>query len=197
MRVLQLLLAVALHLQTSAAIEVAVSSDSGPVPGAQVVVSGNAIETGLDGRVTIPVPPGREISRTPSSQSSRCAGRLGGRRGSAASRSSGRRSMRDQPQFSYVFNVPGLFVQDDIELKPWLTLSASGRLDVQSEFGTLFSPRVSALLRHAGWTTRASVGTGFFAPTALTEETQAAGLARLTVEPIVRHLIYAESKPST
>jgi iron complex outermembrane receptor protein len=88
---------------------------------------------------------------------------------------------RDQPQFSYVFSVPGLFVQDDIELKRWLTVSASGRLDVQNEFGTFFSPRVSALLRHAEWTTRASVGTGFFAPTALTEETQAAGLARLTV----------------
>jgi iron complex outermembrane receptor protein len=88
---------------------------------------------------------------------------------------------RDQPQFAYVFNVPGLFVQDDIELEPWLTLSASGRLDVHSEFGTFISPRLSALLRHDKWTTRASVGTGFFAPTALTEETEAAGLARLTV----------------
>ena len=88
----------------------------------------------------------------------------------------------DQPQFGYVFNVPGVFVQDDIELKRWLTLSASGRLDVHSEFGTFFSPRVSALVRRGDWTARASAGTGFFAPTALTEETQAAGLARLTID---------------
>jgi outer membrane receptor for ferrienterochelin and colicins len=89
---------------------------------------------------------------------------------------------RDEPQFAYAFNVPGLFLQDDIDVKPWLNLSASGRLDVHNEFGTFFSPRVSALLRHAPWTTRASVGTGFFAPTAMTEETQAAGLARLTID---------------
>ena len=89
---------------------------------------------------------------------------------------------RDQPRFAYAFNVPGLFAQDDIELKPWLTLSASGRLDVHSEYGTFFSPRVSALLRQGDWTARASAGSGFFAPTALTEETQAAGLARLTID---------------
>jgi outer membrane receptor for ferrienterochelin and colicins len=36
-------------------------------------------------------------------------------------------------------------------------------------------------LRWAGWTSRLSAGQGFFAPTALTEETEAAGLARLTI----------------
>ncbi len=89
---------------------------------------------------------------------------------------------RNQPQFAYAFNVPGVLVQDDIELTPWLTLSASGRLDVHSEFGTFLSPRVSILLHRSEWTTRGSVGTGFFAPTGLTEETQAAGLARLIVK---------------
>jgi outer membrane receptor for ferrienterochelin and colicins len=88
---------------------------------------------------------------------------------------------RDQPQFSYGYNVPGAFVQDDIEVSRWLTLSASGRVDVHNEFGTFLSPRVSALLRGGAWTTRASVGSGFFAPTALTEETEAAGLARLQI----------------
>jgi iron complex outermembrane receptor protein len=88
---------------------------------------------------------------------------------------------RDQPHFAYAFNVPGVFAQDDVDITSWLSVSASGRLDVHSEFGTFFSPRVSALLRHERWTTRASFGTGFFAPTALTEETEAAGLARLTV----------------
>jgi iron complex outermembrane receptor protein len=88
---------------------------------------------------------------------------------------------RDQPQFSYAYAVPGLFGQDDIELSRWLTVSASGRVDSHNVFGTFLSPRISALLRHGSWTTRASVGGGFFAPTALTEETEAAGLARLTI----------------
>ena len=88
---------------------------------------------------------------------------------------------RDEPQFGYAFDVPGIFVQDDIDLRPWLKMSASGRLDIHSEFGTFFSPRVSALARGGPWTARVSAGTGFFAPTAFTEETQAAGLARLTV----------------
>jgi hypothetical protein len=46
-------------------------------------------------------------------------------------------------------------------------------------YGTFFSPRLSALFRKAGWTSRISAGQGFFAPTALTEETEAAGLTRL------------------
>jgi outer membrane receptor for ferrienterochelin and colicins len=88
---------------------------------------------------------------------------------------------RDEPQFAFEYNVPGVFVQDDIDVRPWLALSASGRVDVHNVFGTFVSPRVSALVRGGGWTSRVSIGAGFFAPTALTEETEAAGLARLTV----------------
>jgi outer membrane receptor for ferrienterochelin and colicins len=93
---------------------------------------------------------------------------------------------RDQPQFSYGYHVPGVFAQDDIDVSRWLTVSASGRVDVHSEFGTFLSPRISALVRHGSWTTRASVGGGFFAPTALTEETEAAGLARLTIPTVLK-----------
>jgi len=57
----------------------------------------------------------------------------------------------------------------------------SGRLDSHSDFGTFVSPRLSALVRNGAWTSRVSLGSGFFAPSALTEETEAAGLARLTV----------------
>jgi outer membrane receptor for ferrienterochelin and colicins len=81
---------------------------------------------------------------------------------------------RDQPAFAYTFKVPGLFVQDDIDVRRWLTISASARIDVHNEFGTFLSPRVSTLARHDAWTSRVSVGSGFFAPTALTEETEAA-----------------------
>lgn len=86
---------------------------------------------------------------------------------------------RDTPQFGYTYHVPGLFAQDDITLAPWLSVSASARADFHNRYGTFFSPRLSALLRKGGWTSRLSAGQGFFAPTPLTEETEAAGLARL------------------
>src|SRR3954464_1602804 len=89
---------------------------------------------------------------------------------------------RDEPRFGYQHNVSGVFLQDDIDVQRWLTLSVSGRLDSHNTFGTFVSPRLSALVRDGGWTSRVSIGSGFFAPTALTEETEAAGLAHLTVD---------------
>ena len=85
------------------------------------------------------------------------------------------------PQFAYTYTAPSLFAQDDIDVRPWLSVSASGRVDVHSQFGTFVSPRVSALLRGGGWTSRVSAGTGFFAPTPLSDDTEAAGLTRLTI----------------
>ena len=87
----------------------------------------------------------------------------------------------DLPRFAYTFTVPGLFVQDDVDLARWLAISASARLDQHSEFGAFVSPRISGLLRHGPWSSRLSYGTGFFAPTPITEETDATGLSRLTV----------------
>jgi iron complex outermembrane receptor protein len=89
---------------------------------------------------------------------------------------------RDVSQFEYAFTVPGAFAQYDVEVMPALSLSTSGRVDVHSEYGTFFSPRVSALARAGRWSSRLSVGTGFFGPTPLTEETEAAGLSRLAIE---------------
>jgi iron complex outermembrane receptor protein len=77
--------------------------------------------------------------------------------------------------------VPGLFLQDDVDVRRWLAFSLSGRLDHHSEYGTFFSPRISALVRAGGWSSRLSLGSGFFAPTPLTEETEAAGLTRLVI----------------
>jgi iron complex outermembrane receptor protein len=92
----------------------------------------------------------------------------------------------DVPRFAYTFVKPGVFVQDDVDVREWLSLSVSGRLDWHSEYGTFFSPRISALFRSGGWTSRASFGTGFFGPTPLTEETEAAGLTRLKIRrPLV------------
>ena len=88
---------------------------------------------------------------------------------------------RDVPEFKYAFLVPGAFAQYDFTFTPAVSVSASGRVDFHSEYGTFFSPRVSALVRTGRWTSRASVGTGFFASTPLTEETEAAGLTRLQI----------------
>jgi iron complex outermembrane receptor protein len=87
---------------------------------------------------------------------------------------------RDLASFNYTFWVPSLFAQDDFALSKRLSISASARVDRHSQFGVFASPRVSALIRlGGGWTARVSGGTGYFAPTPLTEETEAAGLTRL------------------
>lgn len=88
---------------------------------------------------------------------------------------------RDTPRFAYTYVVPGMFVQDDVTVSSWMSVSATARIDFHNQYGAFFSPRVSALLRKAGWTSRISAGQGFYAPTVLTEETEAAGLARLVL----------------
>src|SRR6188508_923773 len=88
---------------------------------------------------------------------------------------------RDVPGFDYAFTIPGAFGQYDVTASSNLSLSASARLDVHSEYGTFFSPRLSALAHAGRWTSRLSVGTGFFGSTPITEETEAAGLTRLEV----------------
>ena len=92
----------------------------------------------------------------------------------------------DVPRFAYSFTAPGVFAQDDIDVSAWLSLSLSARADFHNEYGAFFSPRVSALMRSGPWTTRVSVGRGFFAATPLTEETEAAGLTRLTLAAPLR-----------
>ncbi|CAN5774383.1 hypothetical protein BH23GEM10_BH23GEM10_13230 [soil metagenome] len=84
------------------------------------------------------------------------------------------------PVFDYKHTVPGLFAQDEVTPVSWLTLALSARLDMHSEYGTFLNPRLSALLRPAAdWTVRASAGSGFYAPTPWTEETEAVGLSRV------------------
>jgi iron complex outermembrane receptor protein len=87
----------------------------------------------------------------------------------------------DLPRYAYTFTVPGVFVQDELDVARWLAVSASARLDRHSRFGTFVSPRLSGLVRHGSWSSRLSFGTGFSAPTPVTEETEATGLSRLTV----------------
>jgi len=86
----------------------------------------------------------------------------------------------DVPRFDYAYTIPGVFGQDDYAIARWLTASASARVDVHSEFGAFFSPRLSLLFRPTSlWTARVSGGRGHFAPSPFTEETDATGLAPL------------------
>ena len=86
---------------------------------------------------------------------------------------------------TYLSTRPGLFVHDDVQVTPWLSVSGSARLDHHNIYGVVFSPRGSALFYRGPWAARVSGGQSYFAPTPLTEETEAAGLTRLTiVEPL-------------
>ena len=91
-----------------------------------------------------------------------------------------RHALRELPQFDYEFSTPSIFVQDEIALSKAFTLALSARADVHSEYGVLATPRVSLLSRpSAGWTIRVAAGTGAFAPTPFTEETEETGLSRV------------------
>lgn len=92
----------------------------------------------------------------------------------------------DFPEWDFVHTTPGVFAQDDWTAAPWLAFSGSARVDRHSEYGTRFSPRVSALVRPAeGWSVRASAGGGYFAPTPFIEEVEAVGLRALyPTEPL-------------
>ena len=86
------------------------------------------------------------------------------------------------PAFDYTYDVPGVFAQLEQQATLDLTLAASARVDFHDEFGTQFSPRLSALYRPGNWTIRGSFGGGFFAPTPFVDAIAAAGLSRL--EPL-------------
>jgi len=93
---------------------------------------------------------------------------------------------KDVRRFDYTYGSASLFAQDDVAPAPWMTLSASARVDAHNEFGLFANPRFSALARPGGgWTIRVSGGTGYFAPTPFVEETEAAGLSRIRMpEPL-------------
>ena len=83
---------------------------------------------------------------------------------------------RDVSGFDFSYNQPALFIADDFAITRWLRVSASGRVDFHSEYGSILTPRVSALVTRGSWTVRGSAGGGAFAPTPFIEETEATGL---------------------
>ena len=86
----------------------------------------------------------------------------------------------DAPGANYSYLVPALFVQDEYSPKESVKLAASARVDVHSDYGTFVSPRLSILFRpQDDWSVRASIGSGFAAPTSVMDETEATSLAAL------------------
>ena len=72
--------------------------------------------------------------------------------------------------------TPSLFATTEGTVGP-LTLSVSARADAHPDAGVQLTERVAALARPAeDWSVRLSAGTGFAAPSAMNEETEAIGL---------------------
>lgn len=89
-------------------------------------------------------------------------------------------------RYDHSWFTPSLFATAERAVGP-LTLSASARGDAHPEAGMQFTERVAALAKPAeGWSVRISAGTGFAAPTATTEETEAIGLRALRPGPELR-----------
>jgi outer membrane receptor for ferrienterochelin and colicins len=85
------------------------------------------------------------------------------------------------PGVGYRYNVPATFAQDEFAPAAWVKLAASARVDAHNRYGTYFSPRLSALFRepNSNWSLRASVGSGYAAPTPFVDEIEATGLGVL------------------
>jgi iron complex outermembrane receptor protein len=78
--------------------------------------------------------------------------------------------------FDHEWVTPGLFVTGERAIGP-ATVSASIRGDHHPESGLELTERLAILLRPAAlWTVRLGGGTGFAAPTSMTEEVEAIGL---------------------
>jgi iron complex outermembrane receptor protein len=78
--------------------------------------------------------------------------------------------------FDHEWTTPGVFVTRENDVGP-LKLSASVRVDAHPEAGTQLTERIALLAKPWDeWSIRASVGTGFAPPSAITEETEAVGL---------------------
>jgi iron complex outermembrane receptor protein len=79
-------------------------------------------------------------------------------------------------RYDHSWFTPSLFATAERALGP-VTLSASARGDAHPQAGTQITERIAALARPADdWSVRVSAGTGFAAPTPMTEETEAIGL---------------------
>jgi len=86
---------------------------------------------------------------------------------------------RDVPTFDFGYTTPAFFVEVVWPFDRLLTISASQRVERYRAHEWIMNTRLGALFRSGAWTVRGSTGSGYFAPSPFTEETEAVGLGRL------------------
>lgn len=88
--------------------------------------------------------------------------------------------VREAPGLDYAWNTWSAFAQDVWRVAPRLAVTGSARADDHSRYGTLVSPRLSALYTiRQGLTARANYSSGRSAPSPYVEATQAVGVRRV------------------
>ena len=88
----------------------------------------------------------------------------------------------DAARLDATYTTTGLFVQETYTPVAAISGTLNGRCDRSNVYGTICSPRLSLLATTgATWSARLSAGTGWFAPTPLTDETETFDLSRVFV----------------
>jgi outer membrane receptor for ferrienterochelin and colicins len=100
-------------------------------------------------------------------------------------------SALDTREFSYRYTTPALFAEHTWTPDRRIAVTSGARLDLHSEFGDFVSPRVAIVVRPSEtWHVRLSRAIGVYAPTPLTDETEAIGLSHF--RPTVREAEHAD-----
>jgi iron complex outermembrane receptor protein len=102
--------------------------------------------------------------------------------------------------FDYTFYTGSIFGQVTSQLSQMVSLSATGRCDHHSRYGTTCTPLIAFLARSpAGFSARVSGALGIHAPTPFIEETSLTGLARLRPfsGPLENQLSYERARQAT
>jgi outer membrane receptor protein involved in Fe transport len=80
--------------------------------------------------------------------------------------------------FTYRYTTPALYAEHTWTPDSWIGITSGARLDLHSEFGDFVSPRMSIVVHPSEtFTARLSAASGVYAPTPLTDETEALGLS--------------------
>jgi outer membrane receptor for ferrienterochelin and colicins len=89
------------------------------------------------------------------------------------------------PGTYYLSTRPAMFFHDDVQVATWLSVSGSARLEHHNVHGFFLSPRGSVRAHRGPWAAGVTAGQSYSGPTARMEETDAAGLARLSIDGLL------------
>jgi iron complex outermembrane receptor protein len=90
----------------------------------------------------------------------------------------------DARGFTYRYTTPALYAEHTWTPDPRFGVTSGARLDLHSEYGDFVSPRMSVVVHPSEtFTARLSAARGVYAPTPLTDETEALGLMHFRSRP--------------